>query len=115
MTADTITAIKKALEVADTLQNYTDIDAAEGANSDVVAASYAAVKTIEDLDSTLESLQRENEVLRAALTGLVSCHDDFNASSANMEEAYYKLAKYAHPQWQAARAALSSTGDTHGN
>ncbi len=55
----------------------------------------------------------ENEKLREALTGLVSCHDDFNASSGNMEEAYYKLAKYAYPKWEAARASLASTGGEH--
>jgi hypothetical protein len=43
----------------------------------------------------------------AALRGLLACYEEFQASSGNMEEAYYKLAKYAYPQWQAARAALS--------
>jgi hypothetical protein len=42
-----------------------------------------------------------------ALRGLLACYEEFQASSGNMEEAYYKLAKYAYPQWQAARAALS--------
>ena len=54
-----------------------------------------------------------NDKLREALTGLVSCHDDFNASSGNMEEAYYKLAKYAYPKWEAARTALTSAGESH--
>jgi hypothetical protein len=43
----------------------------------------------------------------AALRGLLACYEEFQASSGNMEEAYYKLAKYAYPQWQAARAAIS--------
>lgn len=138
MNADTITAIKKALEVADTLQNYTDIDAAEGANSDVVAASYAAVKSIEDLSSTLESLQRENEELRKG-------KDHIAAEKAGIAKNAHGNVDYWKSQYEAADAevkcyrealhiisaghacpialannalrptALSSTGDTHGN
>lgn len=59
-----VEAIKKALEVAETLREYTDIDANEGANRDVVAASYAACETISELLTTLEALQRENAKLR---------------------------------------------------
>lgn len=49
------------------------------------------------------------ETLEAALSALVKCHDDFLASTGNMEEAYCKLAKYAHPQWQQARSTLART------
>ena len=156
MTADTITAIKKALEgvtpgpwgyvasnenhgpyvcndwgAGDICDGYvmpkTDsLSIRNGGDSrpinhqhdeaDANMRYIAAInpEAISEILSTLESLQRENEELRKALTGLVSCHDDFNASSGNMQEAYYKLAKYANPKWQAARAALSSTGYTHG-
>lgn len=58
-------------------------------------------------ETELSLLRSENEAMRKALEDLVECHDAFTASMGNMEEAYYKLAKYAYPQWQAARAALS--------
>lgn len=61
----------------------------------------------------LKAAEAEVKRLREALTELVSCHDDFNASSGNMEEAYYKLAKYAYPKWEAARTALASAGEEH--
>lgn len=48
--------------------------------------------------------------LRKALQDLVSCHDAFESSTGNFEEAYYKLAKYAYPEWQAARSALLPEG-----
>lgn len=38
---------------------------------------------------------------------LLEAWDDYRASSGNMEEAYYKLAKYAWNDWEALRAALS--------
>lgn len=49
--------------------------------------------------------------LEAALKGLLENWASFEASTGNMEEAYYKLAKYARPQWDEARAVLSS-GDS---
>ena len=48
------------------------------------------------------------EMATAALEGLIECHDAFNASYGNMEDAYYKLAKYAYPKWHAARDALAA-------
>ncbi|NTE87257.1 hypothetical protein [Agrobacterium rubi] len=128
MTADTITAIKKALEAADTLQNYTDIDTAEGDNS------YAAVKTIEDLASTIESLQRQNEESRELACAFeaeanqlreVSIANRHRAETAEAEVKRYRealhiiSAGHACPIALANNAlrptALSSTGDTHGN
>ena len=50
----------------------------------------------------------EFESLWKALKGLLEQWEAFEASSGNMEEAYYKLAKYARPQWEAARAAVAA-------
>ena len=47
------------------------------------------------------------EVVEAA-TKLVSQWDAFEAGYGNQEEAYYKLAKYARPHWEALRTALRS-------
>ena len=43
-----------------------------------------------------------------AATKLVSQWEAFEAGYGNQEEAYYKLAKYARPHWEALRAALRS-------
>lgn len=40
--------------------------------------------------------------------------DNFNASNANYEEAYNKLAKYARDDWEALRAALSTDAEPVG-
>ncbi|MCZ7488220.1 hypothetical protein [Rhizobium rhizogenes] len=42
-----------------------------------------------------------------AAAELVEQWNAFEASSGNMEEAYYKLAKYARPQWEKAIAAIA--------
>lgn len=47
------------------------------------------------------------KAMREALAGLIVQWDAFEASYGNQEEAYYKLAKYARPAWDAARAALA--------
>lgn len=56
--------------------------------------------------------EREERIRRkdAALRGLLAQWAAFEASYGNQEEAYYKLAKYARPAWEAARAALSAGG-----
>lgn len=43
-----------------------------------------------------------------AATKLVSQWEAFEAGYGNQEEAYYKLAKYARPHWEALRTALRS-------
>lgn len=43
-----------------------------------------------------------------ALADLLECWDTFEASYGNMENAYYNLAKYARPKWEAARTALTA-------
>ena len=45
-----------------------------------------------------------------ALAELLTQWEAFEASYGNQEEAYYKLAKYARPAWNKARAALSKAG-----
>lgn len=53
--------------------------------------------------------------LHEALSGLLEQWKEFQASSGNMEEAYYKLAKYAHPHWEKAAAALSKANGESGD
>lgn len=62
--------------------------------------------SLSPLSAELDRLRRELEEVRKALKALVEHHDAFEASSGNFEEAYYKLAKYARPSWEEARAAL---------
>lgn len=45
--------------------------------------------------------------LLEAAAELVEQWKAFEASSGNMEEAYYKLAKYARPSWDKALAAIA--------
>lgn len=45
--------------------------------------------------------------MHEALSGLLEQWKEFQVSSGNIEEAYYKLAKYARPHWEKAAAALS--------
>ena len=49
----------------------------------------------------------EQEVTEAA-RALLTQWDAFEASCGNQEEAYYKLAKYARPHWNALKAAMEA-------
>ncbi len=40
---------------------------------------------------------------------LLARWDEFNASGANYEQAYYRLAKFARGDWEALRSALSAS------
>lgn len=78
-----------------------------------VAVLAAPVATREDVvrDADWTQIAKLAKELEKALSDLIECHDAFEASVGNMEEAYYKLAKYARPQWNAARA-LFKEGET---
>lgn len=45
--------------------------------------------------------------LAYVLANLLAQWEAFEASSGNQEDAYYKLAKYARPLWEAAREAIA--------
>lgn len=48
---------------------------------------------------------KQEELLRT-LKRLLGRWDDFNSSNANMEQAYYILAKYAHKDWEDLRRMI---------
>lgn len=62
-------------------------------------------------DDALDSLMLA--AVCGALADLVICHDEFLASDGNQEQAYYKLAKYARPKWDAARKVLADVRAAH--
>lgn len=132
MTADTITAIKKALEGVTPGEWFHGHEwvyclPRSGAKTDALEhifrneerqenAVYVVAtqpKTIAAILSTLESLQRENEVLRSALADLTSWFED--GVSIYGPWIIRSGEHGADAAVTSAQAALSSTGDTHGN
>lgn len=148
MNADTITAIKKALEgvthapgkweaegtavycddatgqrVCDTKGGYLFWSEEQKRN----AAAYIAATNpvdISELLSTLESLQRENEELRKALSWAMPLAEQCLAYTmgeraksghTNLGTVVGTLYDSEVAERDRARTALSSTGDTHGN
>lgn len=144
MTADTITAIKKALDV-DMNQGVTAVDRLRllsGGQPDFDPLTVEDAEWIENALkltlSTLESLQRKNERLQAEIDRKSSMPGDhrywegrYRDEAAENDILRAALRFYAdpeiyksHPHGLAfdrrdlsyrAKSALSSTGDTHGN
>ncbi len=73
-----------------------------------------AVCCMETSQRKYESMVIAAPDMHEALTGLLEQWKEFRASSGNMEEAYYKLAKYARPHWEKAAAALSKANGEGG-
>ena len=59
------------------------------------------------MDRATAAEERLKEADRV-IGNLLECYRNFQKSSGNMEEAYYKLAKYAYAQWEDARAFLDT-------
>lgn len=78
--------------------DVADIDAAKAAaQADYERRILSAIEPSSDMREAVE-----------AATKLVSQWEAFEAGYGNQEEAYYKLAKYARPHWEALRTALRS-------
>lgn len=60
------------------------------------------------LMALLDQEKRNNSEVKSASQKLLNRWDEFNASDANYEQAYFRLAKYARDDWEELREAVSA-------